>query len=363
MQKRMVVMGTVSPLGFFMKGLFFVFFTLAVLSTGAFAQNDNGITVERIIICETVENREPVSDASTFTASEKICCFTEITGAEDPTHIKHVWYREGEEYRSIALNIGGARWRTYSEINVPSNSIGDWKVGVIDADEKTLAEITFTISSEGVVEIKKPEDKQPVVISALEGQIPSDAVVLFDGSDLSEWTYTDGKPAEWIVSGGTMTVKGGGIMTKKEFDDMQLHIEFASPSETKGEGQDRGNSGVYLQGIYEIQVLDSYGNETYANGMCGAVYSQYVPLVNASRPPGKWQVYDIIFHAAIFDGNDKVVKKPTVTVLHNGVLIQDHVSIKSTPGGPRDTEQPTGPIFLQDHNHPVQYRNIWVREL
>ncbi|MFC1528671.1 DUF1080 domain-containing protein [Candidatus Latescibacterota bacterium] len=205
--------------------------------------------------------------------------------------------------------------------------------------------------------------EQPVVVSALEGKTPSDAVVLFDGSDLSEWTYTDGKPAKWILSGGAMAVNGGGIMTKKEFGDMQLHIEFATPSVVEGEGQGRGNSGVYLQGIYEVQVLDSYNNETYPDGMLGAVYQQHIPLVNPSRPPGRWQTYDMIFRAPKFDRSGEVVKKAAVTVLLNGILIQDHVEIGPTPGGPRDEEQPKGPIFLQDHNNPTRFRNIWVREL
>ena len=207
------------------------------------------------------------------------------------------------------------------------------------------------------------EDKQPKVVSCPAGQIPSDAVVIFDGKDLSEWTNTDGGPSEWIVSEGAMIVNNGGIMTKKEFGDMQLHLEFASPSEAKGEGQDRGNSGVYIQGIYEIQVLDSYKNETYIDGMCGAVYGQYPPLVNVSRPPGVWQTYDIIFHAPELNGYGEVIKKAAVTIIHNGVLIQDNVEIKATPGGVRETESARGPIFLQDHNHPVKYGNIWVREL
>ena len=208
------------------------------------------------------------------------------------------------------------------------------------------------------------EDKHPQVVSAPEGRIPSDAVVLFDGTNLSEWIYTDGRPAGWIVSDGTMSVRDGGIMTKKEFGDIQLHLEFATPSEAKGEGQNRGNSGVYIQGAYEVQVLDSFGNETYIDGMCGAVYEQYPPLVNASRPAGEWQVYDIIFHAPGFDSQGKIVEKPDVTVLHNGILIQDHVEITGTTRAAiRETEHPTGPIFLQDHGHPVKYRNIWLREL
>jgi len=208
------------------------------------------------------------------------------------------------------------------------------------------------------------EEEQPRVISALEGKVPSDAVVLFDGTGLSEWTYADGSPAGWIVSGGMMTVKGGGIVTKREFGDIQLHVEFATPPEARGEGQDRGNSGVYLHGAYEVQVLDSYENETYIDGMAGAVYEEYPPLVNASRPPGVWQVYDIIFRAPGFDNKGAVTKRPTVTVFHNGVLVQDNVEIHGpTRASLRTTEHPTGPVYLQDHNHPVRYRNIWVREL
>ncbi|MFA6470449.1 MAG: DUF1080 domain-containing protein [Candidatus Latescibacterota bacterium] len=208
------------------------------------------------------------------------------------------------------------------------------------------------------------EDKEPAVVSTPAGKAPSDAVVLFDGKDLSEWVQPDGKPAAWTVAEGAFTVKkGSGIMTRKEFGDMQLHIEFAAPYPPKGEGQDRGNSGVYLQGIYEVQVLDSFGNKTYTDGMVGAIYKQYPPLVNPSRPAGKWQTYDIIFHAPKFNAANKIEKKARGTILLNGVLIQDNVEIEATPGGPRNVEAPRGPIFLQDHNHPVKFRNVWVREL
>ncbi len=207
------------------------------------------------------------------------------------------------------------------------------------------------------------QGKAPAVVSAPVGQPPSDAVVLFGGKDLSEWTTTEGKPAPWVVKDGAMMVKGGGIMTKKEFGSMQLHIEFQAPNPPKGAGQDRGNSGVYLQGIYECQVLDSYQNETYFDGMASAIYLQHAPLVNAARKPGEWQTYDIIFHAAVFDSKNTVLRQARVTTLWNGVLVQDNVEIKATPGGVRNVEAPKGPIFLQDHNHPVKFRNIWVREL
>jgi hypothetical protein len=233
---------------------------------------------------------------------------------------------------------------------------------------KMMAAATAVVIFAGVFltgMIVNAQDKEPKVVSALEGQIPSDAVILFDGKNLSEWVEAGGKPATWDISEGAFTVKKGtgGIMTKKEFGDMQLHIEFAAPYPPKGEGQDRGNSGVYLQGIYEVQVLDSFGNKTYVDGMIGAVYKQYPPLVNPSRPAGKFQTYDIIFHAPKFDEAKKVIRKARVTILLNGVLIQDNVEIGPTPGGPRNVEAPRGPIFLQDHNHPVKFRNVWVREL
>jgi len=207
------------------------------------------------------------------------------------------------------------------------------------------------------------QETAPRVVDTTEGRPPADAIVLFDGKSLSEWSQPDGKPASWLVKDGAMTITKGGIMTRREFGSMQLHIEFQSPAPPKGKGQDRGNSGVYLQGIYELQVLDSFQNETYTNGMAAAVYLQYPPLVNAARPAGEWQAYDIIFHAPIFDSKQAVLRPATLTVLWNGVLVQDHVEIKPTPGGVRNTEAPKGPIFLQDHNHPVKFRNIWVREL
>ncbi len=205
--------------------------------------------------------------------------------------------------------------------------------------------------------------QQPRVETALAGHVPSDAIVLFDGTNLDEWTDTSGNPSKWIVADGAMQVNGGGIMTKREFGDMQLHLEFCTPSKVEGSGQGRGNSGVYLQGIYELQVLDSYDNETYPNGMAGALYMQYIPLVNVSRQPGVWQTYNIIFRAPVFNASGAIVRRAILTVLHNGVLIQDHVEIAATPGGVREKESPTGPIFLQDHQCPIRYRNIWIREL
>jgi hypothetical protein len=202
---------------------------------------------------------------------------------------------------------------------------------------------------------------------------PSDAIVLFDGTQASmaNWTDTKKQPSKWVVGEGYMeSVKGAGyIQTKQDFGSCQLHVEFATPATVQGAGQGRGNSGVFLQGEYEIQVLDSYENKTYPDGQCAALYGRAVPLVNACRKPGEWQSYDIIFHSAIFkDG--KIVRRPTFTVFQNGVLVQDHVTLEGGTqwNGPHAISafQPIpdkGPIQLQDHGNPVRYRNIWVREL
>ena len=200
------------------------------------------------------------------------------------------------------------------------------------------------------------------------GRPPSDAVVLFDGKDLSRWADKDGKAAKWKVENGYMEVvpETGYIFTRDAFGDCQLHVEFAEPSPPSGESQDRGNSGVFLMGLYEIQVLDSYQNKTYADGQASAVYGQYPPLVNASRPPAQWQQYDIIFHRPRFTG-DKLRSPARVTVLHNGVLVQDNVELTGpTAHGERPPYKPGPdklPLQLQDHGNPVRYRNIWIREL
>ena len=200
------------------------------------------------------------------------------------------------------------------------------------------------------------------------GRAPSDALALFDGKDLSRWVDGDGKPAKWKVENGYMEVvaKTGNISTRDSFGNCQLHVEFAEPSPGKGESQERGNSGVFLMSTYEIQVLDSYDNKTYADGQASAVYGQYPPLVNAARPPAQWQTYDIIFHRPHFkDG--KVTQPARVTVLHNGVLVQDNVELTGpTAHGERPPYKPGPdklPLQLQDHGNPVRYRNIWIREL
>lgn len=201
------------------------------------------------------------------------------------------------------------------------------------------------------------------------GRPPSDAVVVFDGKDLSQWVGEDGQPAKWKVAEGYMEVvpHSGAIHTRQPFGDCQLHVEFDEPVPAVGESQERGNSGVFLMGLYEIQVLDSYENKTYADGQASAVYAQFPPQVNASRPPGQWQTYDIIFHGPRFDKDGRVLHPARVTVLHNGVLTQDNVELSGPTGHHvRPPYKPTPdklPFSLQDHGNPVRYRNIWVREL
>lgn len=198
---------------------------------------------------------------------------------------------------------------------------------------------------------------------------PSDAIVLFDGKDLSRWRSADGGPAKWLVRDGYVEVAPGTgeIATADKFGDVQLHIEWATPAVVKGEGQERGNSGVFLMGHYEIQVLDSYQNETYYHGQAGSVYKQYAPLVNASRKPGEWQAYDIIFHAPRFDEQGKVIDRARVTVLHNRVLIQNNVEIYGNTYHDRPAlytaHAAEESLRLQDHGNPVRYRNIWIRRL
>ncbi len=201
------------------------------------------------------------------------------------------------------------------------------------------------------------------------GHAPSDAVVLFDGKDLSRWAHKDGSAAKWKVENGYAEVvaKTGYIYTREAFGDCQLHVEFAEPVPPKGESQERGNSGVFLMGLYEIQVLDSYENKTYADGQAAAVYGQYPPVVNASRPPGQWQTYDIVFHAPRFAKDGKLLRPARATVLHNGVLVQDNVTLTGpTEHGerpPYKAHPEKLPLALQDHGDPVRYRNIWIREL
>ena len=216
-------------------------------------------------------------------------------------------------------------------------------------------------------EVWAPEPK--VVTGVVAGKPPSDAIVLFDGSDFDSWRSARTKgDTEWESEGEAMVVKAGagGIETRQSFGDIQLHLEWRAPSVIKGKGQGRGNSGVFLQSRYEVQVLDSYDNRTYSNGQAGSIYKQHIPLVNAMNKPGEWQVYDIIFKAPVFDEQGRKVSSGYVSVLHNGVLVQNHVEILGTTeyiGPPKNVAHGKAPLMLQDHGNPVAFRNIWVREL
>lgn len=226
-------------------------------------------------------------------------------------------------------------------------------------------------------EKKTPEsteiwEPQPRVITAGEkpGDAPSDAIILFDGKNLDSWTAADGSAAKWTVKDGVVTVlpKGGDIKTKKQFGDLQLHIEWRTPAEVNpsATGQGRGNSGIFLQERYEVQVLDNYNNKTYANGQASSIYKQHIPLVNACRKPGEWQVYEIFFTAPRFNSEGRIVSPAYVTVVHNGVLSLNHVAILGPTeyiGLPVYKQYQNGAIRLQDHGNPVSYRNIWIREL
>jgi len=200
---------------------------------------------------------------------------------------------------------------------------------------------------------------------------PSDAIVLFDGKDLSQWTTDKGEDAKWKVHDGVFTVdkKAGDILTKKAFGDFQLHVEWQVPENITGESQARGNSGIFLQDKYEVQILDSYNNKTYVNGQAASIYKQSPPLVNAMRKPGEWNVYDIIYTAPTFTKDGRYRTYPTVTILHNGVLVQNNTVIIGTTeyiGFPQIIPHGKGPIRLQAHGDlsaPISFRNIWIREL
>ena len=212
---------------------------------------------------------------------------------------------------------------------------------------------------------------QPRVVApgAVGGGAPADATVLLGtGTDLSAWQMVKGGgPVTWPMKDGVLQSGSGMIETKAKFEDFQLHVEFATPSEVKGDSQGRGNSGVFLLGRFEIQVLDSYRNRTYSDGQASAMYGQHPPLVNASRPPGEWQTYDIVFTAPRFTPSGTVEKPAVVTVLHNGIVVHNAVPFWG-PTSHRRIEPYTpdtakGPISLQDHGNPVRYRNIWIRRI
>jgi hypothetical protein len=218
-----------------------------------------------------------------------------------------------------------------------------------------------------LTEVWEPEP--PVVSPGVNGAPPSDAIVLFDGTSFEHWKNVKDSDVEWKLENGAMIVvkKTGPIISKQSFADCQLHVEFRTPEEVSGKGQGRGNSGIFLQSRYEVQVLDSYQNRTYSNGQAGSIYKQHSPLVNASLPPGEWQTYDIYYIAPRFSENGLVQTPAYITVIHNGVLIQNHVEIKGSTvfrGEPKyELHDVKEPIMLQDHTNPVSYRNIWIREI
>ncbi len=196
---------------------------------------------------------------------------------------------------------------------------------------------------------------------------PEGAAVLFDGTDLSGWVGKKGKPAGWKIQDGHMEAvkKSGSIRTRSTFGSCHLHVEWASPNPPKGSSQSRGNSGVFLVNRYEVQILDSYNNKTYADGQCAALYGQKPPDYNACRPPGEWQMYDIFFTAPVFEGR-KVTRKAVMTVYHNGVLVHDKVELMGSSSHKKVgkySPHGKGPIQLQDHGNPVRFRNIWVNPL
>jgi hypothetical protein len=244
-----------------------------------------------------------------------------------------------------------------------------------------LLVISFVICNELNSQEKEPtkpeatevwEPKPKTVIPGINNAAPSDAIVLFDGSNFDEWiSAKDSTAVQWILNGdGSTTVKDktGDIQTKRNFGNVQLHVEWRSSAEIRADGQHRSNSGVFLQNRYEVQVLDNNDNATYVNGQVGSIYKQSIPLAKASVTTGEWNAYDIIYHEPEFNSDGNKIKSATITVIHNGVLIQDHFKIEGTTeyiGWPKNNPHGKAPIKLQDHgdNSGVSYRNIWVRAL
>ncbi len=249
---------------------------------------------------------------------------------------------------TLAVLVGAM----FSSLALSADEIADWQ----------KAEIT---------EVWQPV---PETVTFDQNNIPSDAIILFDGTSLSNWQSVDQGPVKWQVKDGAMTVVAGtgDIKSKEAFCDVQLHVEWKMPTQVtndKGElltGQGRNNSGVFFQQRYEIQVLDSYNNKTYSNGQAGAVYKQHIPLVNATKAPGEWQSYDIVFTAPLFNDAGRLKAPATITAFHNGVLVQNHVEIQGVTewiGAPTYTAHGCDSLRLQDHGNPVSFRNIWLRKL
>ncbi|RFS18738.1 DUF1080 domain-containing protein [Chitinophaga silvatica] len=240
---------------------------------------------------------------------------------------------------------------------------------------RTLLLSACTLLTLAATAQSKPEDTEvwdpvPKVINpgTLILTAPSDAIILFNGKNLNSWTSEDGGPAKWEVKNEILTVtpKAGIIKTKQQFEDFQLHIEWRTPAEVKGDGQGRGNSGIFLQELYELQVLDNYNNKTYSNGQAGSFYKQKIPLVNACKKPGEWQTYDVIWTAPRFNDDGSLRSPARATVLQNGVLVQNNVELDGPTlyiGKPSYSKHGARSILLQDHGNPVSFRNIWIRPL
>jgi len=242
-----------------------------------------------------------------------------------------------------------------------------------------LAQTPATAAAPAPAEEPAPEltevwTPKPPVISAPAGKAPSDAIVLFDGKNLNEWEPIRAGGSLWKIEGDAMVIvpmkepaPSMDQQTKRKFGDIQLHLEFRTPAKVEGKGQGRGNSGIFFMGLYELQILDSYENETYSNGQVASIYKQHVPLVNASRPPGEWQVYDVVFIAPRFAVDGRMVSPARVTAFHNGVLALYDVNLKGPTkyrGAPSyQAHAEKLPLSLQDHRNPTAFRNIWVREI
>lgn len=239
-----------------------------------------------------------------------------------------------------------------------------------------LATLLYTENGQCQKKEYKPEDTEvwspepAVVTPGRESHLPpSDAIILFDGSNADAWKHTKSDTVKWLISDGAITVvpKTGQLVTRQSFGSCQLHIEFKMPVEDDKTGQGRGNSGVFFMGRYEVQVLNNYNNKTYVNGQCASVYKDSPPLVNACRPSQEWQCYDIVFTAPVFNKKGKLVTPAYVTVFHNGVLVQNHTEIKGTTAyiGPHSytAHAEKEPLGLQDHGNAISFRNIWLREL
>ncbi|MDZ4686459.1 MAG: ThuA domain-containing protein [Planctomycetaceae bacterium] len=275
------------------------------------------------------------------------------------------WVKEYGEGRMFYTNLGHneGTWTNPQFLAHVTGGV-QWALGLAEGSAKPNPELSAKLERKARADQEWKsgiEWETPRVIGT--DPVPSDAVVLFDGQDLSQWDGGD----KWEIKDGYAISKGGSITTKDSFGDCQLHIEWASPEKIEGSGQGCGNSGVYLMGKYEVQVLDSFENDTYVDGQAGSIYKTKPPLVNASRKPGEWQAYDIIFHAPKFDDAGQLQKPGFVTVLHNGVLIQDHTELLGTTSytAPPSYERhsPRLPLSLQYHGNAVRFRNIWIREI